>query len=130
MIEEKKKVTNIHRPHSHQQTQTDARKEAAVQKQRRGLKKRMTALTVVTAFVVILMGITLFSQWQTIAANNEEQQQMEEQMVNLEDKEAELNQQVEDYNDLDYIAEVAREEYYLTKEGETLYKLPESDSSN
>lgn len=130
MIEEKKKVTNIHRPHSQKQTQTDARKDAAVQKQRRGLKKRMTALTVVTAFVVILMGITLFSQWQTIAANNEEQQQMEEQMVSLEDKEAELNQQVEDYNDLDYIAEVAREEYYLTKEGETLYKLPESDSSN
>ncbi|GEK59798.1 hypothetical protein CHL76_13910 [Marinococcus halophilus] len=130
MIEEKKKVTNIHRPHSHQKTQTDAWKEAAVQKQRRGLKKRMTALTVVTAFVVILMGITLFSQWQTIAANNEEQQQMEEQMVSLEEKEADLKQQVKDYNDLDYIAEVAREEYYLTKEGETLYKLPESDSSN
>ena len=92
MIEEKKKVTNIHRPHSHQPTQTDARKEATEKKQRRGLKKRMTALTVVTAFIVILMGITLFSQWQTIAANNEEQQQLEEQMVNLEDKEADLNQ--------------------------------------
>ena len=35
---------------------------------------------------------------------------------------------IENFNDLDYIAEIATRNIFLTKPGETLFKLPESST--
>lgn len=80
---------------------------------------------IVGAVVLIFASIGLVSQQSMIDANEKEQQLLDEQYAELQLEQQRLEQEIENYNDIDYIAEVARRDLYLTKPGETIFKVPE-----
>ncbi|MCM3762576.1 septum formation initiator family protein [Alkalihalobacillus oceani] len=97
-------------------------------KKRRGLIRRLSALAIL-AIVVGCVGIaTIYAQTSSLEEKRQEKLALEEQLQQLQAEEQRLEQEIENYNNLDYIAEVARRDYYLSKPGETLFKLPERSS--
>ncbi|WP_246031904.1 FtsB family cell division protein [Salibacterium salarium] len=128
MVSEKKKVTKINQSYVQEQEKKQERVKTASSKHRRGLVRRLTALSLAGVALVVVFTIILTSQWSTLEAKKSERSQLESEMSQLQAKESELKQEIENYNDLDYIAEVARRDYYLTKPGETLFKIPDDSA--
>lgn len=60
-------------------------------------------------------------------ASNE---QLKEELASLQEEEAELKQNIESLSDPEYLAKIAREEYFLSGEGETVFIVPEENASD
>ncbi|MBC1780623.1 FtsB family cell division protein, partial [Listeria booriae] len=48
--------------------------------------------------------------------------------VAMKDEEEALNDQIKKLHNDDYIAKLARSEYYLSKDGEIIFNIPEENS--
>lgn len=93
---------------------------------RRSIVKRRLTLTS-TVFVGILC-IALFfigNQYMDNESAQKELAKAQSEYETLVDKEKSLSEQVEQLNDDDYIAKIARSEYYLSKEDEIIFNIPE-----
>lgn len=97
-------------------------------KRRRGLMRRLSALGVIGVLLIGIVSVTLIAQASTINEKKEEQAALQEEQEALLAEQKKLEQDIENYNNPDYIGEVLRRDYFLTRPGETLYKLPESSS--
>lgn len=94
------------------------------ERKRRGLKRR---LAVLGAFFVILgLAATMGIHTQAISRDEKlaEKAELEQKLEQLQKDESALRQEIKNYNDREYIAEVARRDYYLSNKGEVLFKLP------
>ncbi|WP_026688683.1 FtsB family cell division protein [Alteribacter aurantiacus] len=97
-------------------------------RRRKGLVRRMSVFGVLMFAMFIFTVFTLFSQHSTIQDQQQKQGELETNLANLEQEENELKEEIELLQDYDYIAELARRDYFLTKPGETLFQLPRSSS--
>ena len=115
------KVQNIGNQYTSQKNAKKRRQE----KRKQVVKKRITVFGGILLAVIIVLLILVFAQ---IKSNNEastQRQAKEEQYQKLQDKEIELKEQLNNLNDPSYIEKVARDEYYLSNDGEVIFKLPE-----
>lgn len=91
------------------------------------LFRRLTAFGVVVAICLIWVVSTIYAQTQTIA---EKEQLREEALASLEaakqDQET-LKEQILLLNDEEYLAKLARKEYFLSEEGEIIFSVPENE---
>ncbi|ADC49714.1 MULTISPECIES: FtsB family cell division protein [Alkalihalophilus] len=97
-------------------------------KKRRGLIRRLSVLGIFGFILAGIASVTFYAQASTINEKQEEKQALEQELELLKAEEKRLEQEIINYNDLDYIAEIARRDYYLSKPGETLFKLPDSSA--
>ena len=77
--------------------------------------------------VAIIAIFTVGNYWVQIFEKYQEKEALEEKMLTLREKEAELKVDVEKLEDPDYIARYAREKYMYSKDGEIILRLPEED---
>ncbi|PSL42264.1 cell division protein DivIC [Salsuginibacillus halophilus] len=124
--QKKSQVTKLHP----EQQQTYENQEALLEKRRRGLKRRLTVFGILAAVILVSLGAILISQMTMLQAKETEKEELQQELQQLNQEEASLKQDIENYNDLDFIAEIAREEYYYTKPGETIYKVPPRTQDN
>ncbi|WP_226038361.1 FtsB family cell division protein [Aquibacillus saliphilus] len=103
--------------------------------QERQMKKKKRLYRRLVLFVLLLM-ITLGSiiaynlnQRALYTEKQEKYDQLEEKMTSLEKEEKNLEQEIQLLNDEDYVLEIARTNYFFSKEGELIFKLPEEDPS-
>jgi cell division protein DivIC len=54
---------------------------------------------------------------------------LQRNMDRLQEEEKELQQEITLLNDTDYILQIARKDYFLSKEGEIIFKLPDDEAS-
>jgi cell division protein DivIC len=98
-------------------------------RKRRGLVRRLSAL----AIMIIALGsvgfVTMYAQAHALEEKKQHKLELEERLEHLKVEEKRLHEDIKNYNNLDYIAEIARRDYFLTKPGETLFKLPDSSSN-
>ncbi|MFC0472894.1 septum formation initiator family protein [Halalkalibacter kiskunsagensis] len=98
-------------------------------RKRRGLFRRLTVLAIVALTLGSIGFVTLYAQANSLEEKRQEKLTLEDELKQLQLQEQRLREDIKNYNDLDYIAEVARRDYYLSKPGETLFKLPEPSSN-
>ncbi|MFC0559596.1 FtsB family cell division protein [Halalkalibacter alkalisediminis] len=98
-------------------------------RKRRGLFRRLSALAIIILVLGTMGFVTIYAQAQSLEDKKQDKLALEQQIEQLKAEEKRLHQDIVNYNDLDYIAEIARRDYYLTKPGETLFKLPDSQSN-
>ncbi|GAE27702.1 cell division protein DivIC [Halalkalibacter wakoensis JCM 9140] len=98
-------------------------------RKRKGLFRRLSVLAIVVIALGSIACVSLYTQASMLDEKRQEQVVLEEQLRQLQVEETQLREDVVNYNDLDYIAEIARRDYFLTKPGETLFKLPGSSSN-
>ncbi|MDV2686765.1 septum formation initiator family protein [Alkalihalophilus sp. As8PL] len=97
-------------------------------KKRRGLIRRLSVLGIIGFILAGIASVTFYAQASSINEKQEEKLALEQELELLKAEESRLEQEIINYNDLDYIAEIARRDYYLSKPGETLFKLPDSSA--
>ncbi|TMW69948.1 FtsB family cell division protein [Alteribacter natronophilus] len=109
-----------------------AREQELLQEQKRrrrkGLVRRMSIFAVLMTAGLIFTVYTLFSQHSTMQQQENEQAELTQQLAELEQEELALREEKELLQDYDYIAEIARRDYFLSKPGETLFQLPQASS--
>ncbi|MCE7791264.1 septum formation initiator family protein [Salipaludibacillus sp. CUR1] len=109
-------------------------KQALLEEQRlrrkKGLVRRLSVFAIIFSLIMGVAGVTLYQQHTAIQAQKEESRQMEEELQLMEREEESLKQEIEWLHDPEYIAELARRDFFLTKEGETLFQLPRSSTSD
>lgn len=97
-------------------------------RRRKGLFRRLSVLGFIAIALACIGSVTIYAQVSMLDEKKEEKVALEEKLEQLKAEEQQLHIDIEKFNDLEYIAEIARRDYFLTKPGETLFKLPESSS--
>ncbi|WP_273717204.1 FtsB family cell division protein [Alkalihalobacillus pseudalcaliphilus] len=97
-------------------------------KKRRGLVKRLSALGAISVVLALIGGVMLFNQLTLASEKQEQKVALEQKLESLLAEEQFLEQEIINYNDPDYIAEIARRDLFYTKEGEILFTLPKTST--
>ena len=98
--------------------------------QMREKKKKVLLIRRLVLFgvlVCILSGLAisaLVSQAFAIQNKEEQKQEVEQKLLKLEKKEQLLEEEILKLNDDEYIAKIARRDYFLSNEGEVIFNLP------
>ncbi|WNF37070.1 septum formation initiator family protein [Bacillaceae bacterium IKA-2] len=92
-------------------------------KSQKGLFRRLSALGIFVVIAILVTTITLHSQKSVLENSFEKKQQLEMEVARTQFIERDLLDEVKNLNNLEYISEIARRDYYLTKPGEIIFKI-------
>lgn len=99
-------------------------------KKRRGLIRRLTFYGLCAAIISVLAAITLISQAEALEKGTTEMEQVENKLVQLKKAENLLKEEIMRLEDDEYIAKLARKEYFLSEKGEIIFNLPEKEDDS
>ncbi|HAB7221205.1 TPA_asm: septum formation initiator family protein [Listeria monocytogenes] len=97
-------------------------------RRRIALFRRLAFMAIIFAVVGGLLTITYTKQVLTLKEKKEKQVQVDKKMVAMKDEQDSLNEQIKKLHNDDYIAKLARSEYYLSKDGEIIFNILEENS--
>lgn len=94
-------------------------------RRQKSLKRRMTVLLVVGFVLLLIPTVPLLRDYMRVRDFEAERVQATEHLSDLEDYQGDLEYYIELLNDEEYVAKLARSEYYLSKDEEVVFNLPE-----
>lgn len=106
--------------------------EAHIERKRRRKIRLFRRLALFGVAVIIVFGfLTTYhvKQRQVYAGKIEEYEQLEQIYKEQKQLEADLKEEVALLKDPEYVLEIARTNYFFSKEGETIFKIPDEDPS-
>ncbi|HLR40322.1 MAG TPA: septum formation initiator family protein [Virgibacillus sp.] len=121
----KKKITRLD---SNYMQQYDAYMERQKRKKQR-LIRRLVLFSIIAVIAIGSMATYHIKQRVLQAEKSEEYEQMEEDLAKLEDQEAHYREEIKLLNDEEYVLEIARTNYFFSKEGELIFKIPDEEPS-
>ncbi len=116
-------MTKLKNEYVRTREQQESRKKA----QKVRLYRRLAVLAVI---VVISFGVLtnlFFGQKKVLAVKEKERQVLLAELAEKEEEQAVLTKQLENLNDDEYIAKLARQEYFLSDEHEIIFSIPEKE---
>lgn len=119
-----KKVENI----GNDYTNTEEKKKKQAQMRKRIVKRRVTLFGGILLLFILVLVVMLFSQTQRNKEYAQERKHKEAQYQKQQDEEIALKEKLNNLNDKDYIEKVARDDFYLSNDGEVIFKLPKEDN--
>ncbi|MFD2444299.1 septum formation initiator family protein [Bacillus sp. CGMCC 1.16607] len=99
-------------------------------KKRKLLYRRLTVFFLMAGLISFFMISTHLSQLTAIEEKEKVKKQLEKQLSGLEKKQQILEEEVIKLNDDEYIAKLARKEYFLSEKDEIIFNLPEKQEEN
>ncbi|WP_241536049.1 FtsB family cell division protein [Indiicoccus explosivorum] len=93
------------------------------------LFRRLSAFGIIAAVCMLWVMVTLFGQTQTLAEKKEEKAEAAAVLEAAQEKQIRLEEQIQLLNDEDYLAKLARKEYFLSEEGEIIFSIPEEENT-
>jgi cell division protein DivIC len=99
--------------------------QISVTRRKKILYRRLTVFLTLAAIVSYFMISTLISQNSALANRAKEVEQLEKELGSLKHDEGLLKEEIVKLNDDDYIAKLARKEYFLSEDNEIIFTLPE-----
>ncbi|WP_369751120.1 septum formation initiator family protein [Paenisporosarcina sp. TG20] len=106
------------------------RKEKRQKAHKVRLIRRLSAFAVIVVVVMGWLTITLFNQTQALAAKEEKKEETLQILEEVRYEQEMLNSQILKLNDDEYIAKLARKEYFLSDKGEIIFAIPEKSDKN
>ncbi|MGG3451615.1 FtsB family cell division protein [Domibacillus aminovorans] len=94
---------------------------------KRKLMRRLAAFGVVGLIILGTMLSAVISQSASLEASEEKLVKAEQQLTKLEQQQKLSEEELERLKDDEYIADLARKDYFLSEEGEIIFNLPETD---
>ncbi len=92
-------------------------------------RRRLAVIIVAATALFISLGIPLFNDYLRLQNLKTYQEQTILDQKALQKEVADLQKEVDLLHDEDYVAKIARERFYYSKEGELLFPLPESETT-
>ncbi|MBC9875640.1 septum formation initiator family protein [Macrococcoides bohemicum] len=120
MAKEVRKIENEY-------TKEQARINRLNRKSSKIVKKRMTVFGGILLAILLFLTLLLFMQMNTNRALKQEQAKQTVELEKLKDKEIALKERLKQLNSKEYIEKIARSEYFLSNDGEVIFKIPEKD---
>ncbi|MEK3888950.1 FtsB family cell division protein [Bacillus sp. FSL K6-3431] len=111
--------------------ETNFMKQQEVSK-RRSVKRKKLLIRRLSVFLILVLALSyltissFISRTSLLEAKKEEKQMLEETLAKLEKKQSMLENEVIKLNDDEYIAKLARSEYFLSDKGEVIFNIPET----
>jgi cell division protein DivIC len=89
-------------------------------------------LAVIIVFMLLLAGTVYVRivRDQALANKLKENKKLQMQLTDLKKEERNLNQEIVNLNDDEYVARLARKEYYVSTNGEIIFTTPENTEDN
>jgi len=94
------------------------------------LFRRLSAFAVLVVIVMAWITLTMFSQSNALAAKEQKKQEAIELLAEVKEEQEMLQSQIIKLNDDEYIAKLARKEYFLSEEGEIIFSIPENEKND
>jgi cell division protein DivIC len=92
---------------------------------RKGQKRRIRLVLFFVLCLFVWAGYTLYVQSEDLAGKKAELEALKQEMNAVQAEQAELTYKASRLYDQDYIAELARKQFFYTKPGESIYVIPE-----
>lgn len=113
------------RPEYVRSKQIDAKRKM---KRRRGLIRRLVAFAVLFTVIIISMGTTLVHQAAAIHTKENQKAALQKKVDQSAKKEAALKHKISLLHNKDYIGQLARKDFLLSKKGEVIFSKPGTDN--
>lgn len=104
------------------------KKQQIKQRKRVLSRRRLVVFFAFAAVVCIVLGSAMINQNARLAEKEEEKSQVEEQLATVKEQQEMLKLQITKLEDDDYIAKLARKEYFLSEEGEIIFTIPKGNT--
>lgn len=121
MENKKSSIARMNNPYIQHKTLADIREY----KRKRKLKRRMRLLVSTGVFLIFLIGSTLARNYFKLGELEEQKAVAEAELESLNLDQAELEYYIGLLEDEEYVAKLARNEYYLTKDNEIVFSFPD-----
>lgn len=99
--------------------------EIGAKRKRKLLFRRLIVFFVFASLISYFMISTLISQASSLDEIKAEQKQLKEELNTLVKTETILKEEIVKLNDDEYIAKLARKDYFLSEEGEVIFNIPQ-----
>ena len=106
----------------------DAHKGRQKRKKQR-LIRRLVLFSIVALIVIGSMATYHVKQRALQADKQGQYEQLQEKMATLKQDETNLNEEIQLLQNEEYVLEIARANYFFSKEGELIFKLPDKEPS-
>ncbi|WP_099158887.1 FtsB family cell division protein [Virgibacillus ndiopensis] len=125
MSTKKKTVTRLD---SNYMQQYDAHIERQKKKKKR-LIRRLVLFSIVTVIVIGSMATYHVNQRALQAEKKDQYEQLQDKLATLKKQEENYREEINLLEDEEYVLEIARTNYFFSKEGELIFKIPDEDPS-
>lgn len=99
--------------------------EINVGNKRKRLFRRLIVFTIGAAVLLFFMISTLVSQSSILEEKAAEKKKLDQELTALKQKEIILEEEIVKLNDDEYIAKLARKDYFLSEGDEVIFNIPE-----
>ena len=89
--------------------------------------RRIVTFGLISIALIVFIAITLGRVFFDIVDKYKEKKELENQLIVLQEKEKELENDVNKLEDPEYLARYAREKYFYSKDGELILRIPEDE---
>ncbi|WLR48451.1 septum formation initiator family protein [Halobacillus litoralis] len=99
------------------------------QRKKKRLVRRLVMFALLVSIVAGSMVFYSMKQQSLYADKQEKYEQLQQEMTALKKEEKGLEQEIELLKDEEYVLQIARTNYFFSKEGEIIFKMPNEDPS-
>ena len=104
--------------------------EIASARKRKLLIRRLSMFIVLASLLSYFMISSTISQSAKLEAKIAQKKQLDQQLADLKKKQDILKEDIVKLNDDDYIAKLARKEYFFSEKNEIIFNIPEDKKEN
>ncbi|WP_404330660.1 septum formation initiator family protein [Mesobacillus maritimus] len=108
-------------------TQQSEKAGIAEKRKRKVLFRRLAVLFVMISIISVVMISTFISRTSALESKLDEKERLEMELADLQKDQKHLEEEIVKLNDEEYIAKLARRDYFLSQEGEIIFNLPDSN---
>lgn len=124
--EKSTKVTQLKNDYTQSKTESAHRNH----KQKKNLKRRIAGIVAIGGILIVTLGSNIYNNTRQLTQMDSEQVASAEELKQVEQDQEQLQTEIKKLEDEEYIAKLARSQYYLTKDGEVVFSFPEDNAAN
>ena len=102
----------------------------AESRKRKLLFRRLAVFALFATVISYLMLSTFISQTAALEKKQVEKEKLEQKLASLQKKQEILDEEIVKLNDDEYIAKLARREYFLSEKNEIIFNLPKENKES
>lgn len=124
--EENRNISSINKDYVRSVERLEKREKA----HKTRLFRRLGAFAVIVVVVMGWLTLTMFDKSQALAAKENEKVEVLQALEEVQDEHDMLKSQILKLNDDEYIAKLARKEYFLSEDNEIIFAIPENEEND
>lgn len=125
-IEENRNISSINKDYVRSVERLEKREKA----HKTRLFRRLGAFAVIVVVVMGWLTLTMFDKSQALAAKENKKAEVLQALEEVQDEHDMLKSQIIKLNDDEYIAKLARKEYFLSEDNEIIFAIPENEEND